>query len=61
MEESVVNMQEIFTFKRLGVDARGKVQGEFRATGIRPALLKRFRERGAVLDETMFDPDKVYQ
>lgn len=61
MEQSVVNMQEIFTFERKGVDPRGHVQGEFRATGIRPSILKRFRERGAVIDENMFDPDKVFE
>lgn len=61
MEESVVNMQEIFNFVRKGVDERGMVIGEFRATGIRPRMLKRFQERGILLDEGIFDPDRVYQ
>lgn len=60
MEESVVNMQEIFVFNRQSVDARGKVIGEFRATGIRPIMLKRFKERGVALDESIFDPERVY-
>ncbi|HKJ77855.1 MAG TPA: CpaF family protein [Gammaproteobacteria bacterium] len=61
MEESVVNMQEIFTFKREGVDDRGQVLGHFQATGIRPWMLKRFRERGVKIDDSMFDPERVYE
>ncbi len=61
MEETVVNMQEIFAFQRKGVDVHGKVNGEFRATGIRPYMLKRFKERGIVIDEGIFDPERVYE
>ncbi len=61
MEESVVNMQEIFAFQRKGVDVHGKVKGEFRATGIRPYMLKRCKERGIVIDEGIFDPERVYE
>lgn len=61
MEEAVVNMQEIFSFVRKGVDERGKVIGEFRASGIRPRMLKRFQERGILMDESCFDPGKIYQ
>ena len=61
MEQNVVNMQEIFQFKRLGVDENGKVQGEFRATGIRPMMMQRIKERGVALDEGVFDPARVYE
>lgn len=61
MEQSVVNMQEIFAFHRKGVDPRGKVLGEFRASGIRPAMLTRFKERGVHLDASVFDPEKAYE
>jgi len=61
MEQNVVNMQEIFHFKRLGVDENGKVQGEFRATGIRPMMMQRIKERGIPLDEGIFDPERVYE
>lgn len=61
MEESVVNMQEIFYFRRDTVDAKGQVVGGFQATGIRPLMMKRFRERGVVLDESIFDPERVYE
>jgi pilus assembly protein CpaF len=61
MEQSVVNMQEIFAFHRKGIDPRGKVLGEFRASGIRPAMLTRFKERGVHLDAAVFDPEKAYE
>ncbi|WP_300522320.1 CpaF family protein [Alcanivorax sp.] len=61
MEQNVVNMQEIFQFKRLGVDENGKVLGEFRATGIRPMMMQRIKERGIPLDEGIFDPERVYE
>lgn len=61
MEESVVNMQEIFCFKRETVDERGQIIGSFQATGIRPLMLKRFRERGVAIDESIFDPTRVYE
>jgi pilus assembly protein CpaF len=61
MEESVVNMQEIFHFKRDTVNPQGQVIGSFLATGIRPLMMKRFKERGVVLDESIFDPERVYE
>jgi pilus assembly protein CpaF len=61
MEENVVNMQEIFMFERKSVDAKGKVIGEFHATGIRPNMLKRFKEYGVKIDENIFDPNRIYE
>jgi len=61
MEESVVTMQELFVFQRRGMDEHGKVKGEFRATGLRPQMLKRFAERGVRLNEALFDPNRLYE
>ncbi len=61
MEETVVNMQEIFGFQRKSVNDKGQVVGEFRASGIRPLMLQRFKERGVKIDDSIFDPEKVYQ
>lgn len=61
MEENVVTVQEIFRFKQETVDARGHVIGAFRATGIRPYMLKHFKESGIVLDDAIFDPERVYE
>ena len=61
MEGEVVNMQEIFRFVRKTVNQDGQVVGAFRATGIRPRLLKRFKERGVEIGEDNFDPDYSYE
>ena len=61
MEENVVTVQEIFRFQRETVDSRGHVIGAFRATGIRPHMLKQFKERGIVLDDAIFDPERIYE
>jgi pilus assembly protein CpaF len=61
MEETVVNMQELFRFQRRTVDEHGRVVGAFVATGIRPNMLKRFEERGIQIDDRVFDPERVYE
>ncbi|MEA1988521.1 MAG: CpaF family protein [Pseudomonadota bacterium] len=61
MEESVVTMQEIFHFTQETVDTKGQVIGAFSATGIRPYMLKHFKESGIVLDDTIFDPERVFE
>jgi pilus assembly protein CpaF len=50
-----VEMQEIFTFERTGVDENGKVQGKFRGTGVRPKILERLRVSGIHLPDSLFD------
>jgi len=54
-EGDVISMQEIFLFQRSGVDAQGKVLGQFAATGIRPKLLERLAAHGIVLPDGTFD------
>lgn len=61
MEDSVVNMQEIFSYKRSSVDAAGRVVGKFQASGIRPTILNRIRDRGIELDERIFDENYLYE
>jgi pilus assembly protein CpaF len=46
VEKGGVTMQEIFCFEQRGVDASGRVVGEFRATGIRPAVTERIERAG---------------
>jgi len=61
MEDSVVNMQEIFSYKRSSVDGAGRVVGKFQASGIRPTILNRIRDRGIELDERIFDENYLYE
>ncbi len=50
MEGDVVMMQDLFEFVQSGVSATGKVQGSFRATGIRSAYAPKIEAAGGRLD-----------
>ena len=54
MEGEVVTMQEIFRFRRSGVDKEGRVLGRFEATGIRPRFAERLLMRGIELGNDLF-------
>ncbi|MFM0643132.1 CpaF family protein [Paraburkholderia bryophila] len=56
MEGDVINMQEIFTFKRTGVDENGMIKGYFGATGVRPIFYERLASFGISLPDQLFDP-----
>lgn len=58
MEGDVIQMQEIFAFKRTGTGPDGAVLGEFRATGIRPRFAEELVTRGVVFPSSYFDPGK---
>jgi pilus assembly protein CpaF len=60
MEGEIISMQEIFRFEQTGIDADGKVQGHFCATGVRPRFADRLRMFGAAVPEDTFDPDRVF-
>ena len=55
VREEKVQLQEIFTFERVGVTDAGKVQGRFRATGVAPKLLERLRVSGIQLPQNIFE------
>jgi pilus assembly protein CpaF len=55
MEESVISMQEIFTFNKKGIGPDGKVIGIFQPTHIRPRFLERLRVSGIVLPPALFE------
>jgi pilus assembly protein CpaF len=55
MEQDVITMQEIFAFKKTGIDANGTVIGAFRATGIRPKCADLLATAGHRLPMDMFE------
>ena len=55
MENSMVVMQDIFTFDRVGIDEEGKVRGSFKASGIRPKFAERLATAGCRLRLAMFE------
>lgn len=54
MEENVVSMQEIFTFRRSGIGHDGRVIGAFLPSGIRPKFLEKLRLAGITLSPALF-------
>jgi pilus assembly protein CpaF len=60
MEGEIINLQEIFTFKRAGVDKNGKVCGHFCATGVRPKFSERLQAFGVAVPDTLYDPTQHY-
>ena len=55
MEESIISMQDIFTFERKGIASDGKVLGTFKPTRIRPRFLEKIRLAGIELPPNMFE------
>ncbi|OGP63491.1 MAG: pilus assembly protein CpaF [Deltaproteobacteria bacterium RBG_13_53_10] len=61
MEGETVTLQEIFYFEQTGVDSQGVVRGRFRARGVRPRFVEKFKAMGIQVSPTLFDTDKVYE
>jgi pilus assembly protein CpaF len=56
MEEETISMQEIFRFRRRGIDKDGAVIGEFETTGMRPRFMDMLVARGIELPGVIFAP-----
>lgn len=61
MEGDMINMQEIFTFRRSGVDTNGNVRGAFHATGVRPKFSERLEAFGVHLADATYDPARRFE
>lgn len=61
MEGETITIQEIFSFQQTGLDEERKVHGIFRATGVRPKFVERFKALGITCDLGIFDPEKIYE
>ena len=59
MYEGEVLLQEIFTYKRTGMSAEGRVIGFHTATGVIPGFVEELREAGVAIDMGMFVPKMV--
>jgi len=55
VENDLVEMQDIFEFERTGISARGKVLGQFHASGNRPLCLDRLKAFGIHLSASIFE------
>lgn len=54
MEGDIITLQDIFVFQQTGVDERGRVQGQHRATGIKPKCIDKLRTAGIVIPDEFF-------
>jgi pilus assembly protein CpaF len=57
MEGDVIQLQDIFLYKREGFGADGKVKGRHIATGQIPEFYEELQERGLEIDLKIFDPE----
>jgi pilus assembly protein CpaF len=55
VKDDRIDMQEIFTFERVGVTDAGKVQGRFRWTGVTPKIMERLRVSGISMPASVFE------
>lgn len=56
-ENDVIQLQDIFEFRQTGIDADGKITGEYQATGNIPYFIDELRQRGVLsLDMSVFVP-----
>ena len=58
MEGDIIQMQEIFKFTKVGVEADGTIIGHHVATGIRPRFLERLASLGITFPTSTFDPGR---
>jgi pilus assembly protein CpaF len=60
MEGDVVVLQDIFVFEQTGIDERGKIVGQLRATGVRPKFIEKFESLNIYLPPTIFGNSSGY-
>ncbi len=58
-EGDVIQIQEIYRFRKTHIDTDNRVVGEFRATGIRPRFLEELAEVGISMSAESFEPNRV--
>jgi len=56
LEGNQIVMQDIFEYKQTGMDANGRIEGYFTATGSVPTFLENLAARGLSIDHSIFNP-----
>jgi pilus assembly protein CpaF len=54
MEGDVIVLQDIFSFRQIGVDEHGKIAGKLAPTGIRPKFYERLETSGIHIPASVF-------
>jgi len=60
MEGDTITLQEIFFFEQTRVDVDGTVQGRFRAKGVRPRFVEKFKALSLPIPNDLFEAGKVF-
>jgi pilus assembly protein CpaF len=55
-DEMHINLQDIFSYKQVGVDKSGNVLGSYIATGYIPTFLEEIKVKGIALSDGIFNP-----
>ncbi len=55
LKEGEVQLRELFEFETLGVSSGGRVQGQFRATGVKPRFLDKLRRSNEQVPDALFE------
>jgi pilus assembly protein CpaF len=58
MEQDMISMQEIFRFRRRGLEKDGTIRGEYEVTGIRPHVMELVAARGVEVSGLSFSPNR---
>jgi pilus assembly protein CpaF len=58
MEGAQITLQDIFVFKRMGLDTNKTVKGRFQATGIRPKFTEKLEAAGFQFNLDTFIPER---
>lgn len=56
MEGDVIVLQDLYTFRQLGVEPDGTLRGRFQSSGIRPKFVDKLEASGCKLPTELFEP-----
>ena len=56
MHDGDIRLQQIFEYRRTGINQEGRVEGQFSATGVIPSFVEELRQAGIEVDMSMFVP-----
>jgi pilus assembly protein CpaF len=54
MEGDIITLQDVFVFEKTGINAKGRVTGRFKPSGLRPRSMERMKGCGIELPPEMF-------
>ena len=58
-DDNTVKLQDLFTYKQVGIDEDGRVVGSFMPTGVLPTFLEHLTTSGEEISEELFQPIHV--